>query len=632
MLNIEELLIKIMQILDFDMNEVKLKQTLAKRRFINKEESGEKYREHIHLIFQKLEIDTQNDKLVNIFVDLINLYEPIYQKLNLTKFIASQKKINWIILKRLVIPYLAKRLSSLDYDYNSRIDKGLSGGRFWYLLDITDYSNIKMPMEYIMNWWLDLYGKGLDSLCNELDENNPSESENKAFESKNTIKQWFRKSIPDRKSIEEYCSIPIVYNGCFQPNVNDNLNTQFQKALTFILEKKKLSIDELKHEIPYNSLVDRVFNNESISKNEKKEFVRFISDRWKIPTKEKLISIFIIARASQSIYKSLLEYFSFEDSYDIEENKLLQLTYLYCHLYNENLHRYLHKVLKYDEPDILKTNYEYLDVYNNHFLEIVTTISNDIGIELSNPNFSKTYLEDIYQIKFSVLMQNKDKRADLVSKQLKEHYQFFYEKFDQIEYDIEKYFSLFIKEKEQFISNVQDIQCLINICDREFFSNYKLAEMCVKKMNALSKTDFDEIIVESYYLKFYTWLGFEQNIYKLDEASVHIDNYSKLVSSIEEKHSELLKYKLYYYIKSKQFDKALNSSNEFFKLYIEAKKKDEDSIEVLFLGAYVAYLEKDKKALKQYNKYLKKYTNRTFENSQSLPFKIYFYKNKKCTT
>lgn len=615
-----------MQILDFDMNDVKLKQTLEKRRFISNEESGEKYRDHINLIFQKLDLDTQNNELVSIFVDLITLYEPIYKKLNLTKFISTQKKMNWVILKRLVIPYLAKRLSSLDYDYSSRIDKGLSGGRFWYLPDITDYPNIKMPMEYIMNWWLDLYGKGLDSLCNELDENNPNESENKAFESKNTIKQWFRKSIPDRKSIEEYCGIPIIYKGCFEPNVNDNLNTQFQKALSFILETKKLSIDELKHEIPYNSLVDRVFSNEPISKNEKKEFIKFISERWEIPTKEKLISIFIIARGSQSIYKSLLTYFSFEDSYDIEDNKLLQLTYLYCHLYNENLQRYLHRVHKYDEVDFLKTNYEYLDVFNNHFWEIVTTVSNDINIELSNQDFSKNYLEDIYQIKFSVLNQNKDKRAELASKHLNEHYQFFYEKFDQIEYDIEKYFSLSSKEKEQFINNVQDIQCLINICDRELFTNYELAEMCVKKMDSLSKTDFDRIIVVSYYIKFYTCPVFEQNIHKLDEARIHVDNYSKLVSNIEEKQMELLKYKLYYYVKSKQFDKALISSNEFFKLYIEGKKKDEDSIEVLFLGAYASYIEKDKKALKQYNKYLKKYTNRPFENSQSLPFKVFFYK------
>ena len=118
-----------MQILDFDMKDVKLKQTLEKRRFYTHEMKEQKYREHLALIFEKLNIDTQNEKLIDIFIDLINLYLPIYNKINLTRFIATQEKINWVILKRLVIPYLAKRFSSLDYDYNLRIDKGLSGGK-----------------------------------------------------------------------------------------------------------------------------------------------------------------------------------------------------------------------------------------------------------------------------------------------------------------------------------------------------------------------------------------------------------------------------------------------------------------------------------------------------------------------
>ena len=192
MLNLEELLIKIIQILDFDIKDIQLKQTLQKRRFYTHEIKEQKYREHLALIFEKLNIDTQNEKLIDIFIDLINLYLPIYNKINLTRFIATQEKINWVILKRLVIPYLAKRFSSLDYDYNLRIDKGLSGGKFWYLPDITDYPNVKLPMEYVMNWWLDLYGKGLDKLCEELD--NKNHNEKKPFESKNTIKQWIKKA------------------------------------------------------------------------------------------------------------------------------------------------------------------------------------------------------------------------------------------------------------------------------------------------------------------------------------------------------------------------------------------------------------------------------------------------------
>ncbi len=50
MLNQEEVLIKLMQLLDIDMKDIKLKQTAEKQRFITKEESNKKYQEHLELI------------------------------------------------------------------------------------------------------------------------------------------------------------------------------------------------------------------------------------------------------------------------------------------------------------------------------------------------------------------------------------------------------------------------------------------------------------------------------------------------------------------------------------------------------------------------------------------------------
>ena len=78
MLNTEEILIKIMQLLDFDMKEIKLKQSSEKNRFFTKEESFDKYSEHINLIFKKLSIEDKNSKLVNIFTDLLFLYNNLY--------------------------------------------------------------------------------------------------------------------------------------------------------------------------------------------------------------------------------------------------------------------------------------------------------------------------------------------------------------------------------------------------------------------------------------------------------------------------------------------------------------------------------------------------------------------------
>ena len=546
MLNIEELLIKIIQILDFDMKDVKLKQTVQKRRFYTHEVEDEKYRELIDLIFKKLNIDTQNEKLIDIFIDLINLYLPIYNKINLTKFIATQEKINWVILKRLVIPYLAKRFSSLDCDYNLRIDRGLSGGRFWYLPDITEYPKVKLPMEYVMNWWLDLYGKGLDKLCEELDSKNHNEE--KYSESKNIIKQWKKKSIPDRKSIEKYCSIPLSYSGIFEVDENDSINIQFEKTCEFVIKVKKLSIDNLKHEIPYNSLIDKIFVEEkSISDNEKQEFVKFILERWAKPTAEKLINSFIIARISQFVYKELLKYFSFKDSNNIEENKFLQLVYLYSFVYNENLQRELYQIEKYDILDITELNYEYLDCFNNDFDGIIETISNDINIELSNQEYSKDYFEDIYQVKVIVYSKNEifDKWK-IAFKELEEHQNFFHEKFDNIEQRLEDYFSLQNEnDKINFIESVDDFELLLNINGTEIFNkNYNLAEKCLFKMEKISNTTYHEIVVISNFLGLYVLLFFEENIIKYEEANILIDKYEKLIKNNPEHKIQLLEYKI----------------------------------------------------------------------------------------
>jgi len=81
MLNYEELLIKIMQLLDIDMKSVKLGQTVEKQRFITQEESNAKYEEHLELIFDALNLDKNNVELLLIFQVLLFLYISIYQKL-----------------------------------------------------------------------------------------------------------------------------------------------------------------------------------------------------------------------------------------------------------------------------------------------------------------------------------------------------------------------------------------------------------------------------------------------------------------------------------------------------------------------------------------------------------------------
>jgi hypothetical protein len=502
MLNTEEILIKIMQLLDFDMKDIKLKQSSEKNRFSTNEESFDKYAEHINLIFERLSIEDKNSELVNIFTDLLFLYNNLYVKLFPFSSPHSDKKLNWIILKRLVIPYLAMRFAILDSDYETRIDKNLSGGKFWYLPDVTEYNKLKLPMEYLINWWIDLYGKSLDKLCIELDEKNLNED--RPIESKNTIRQWGKGTLPDKKSIEEHCSIELSYHGVFISNEKDKINQKFQNAIEFVTNIKKISIENLKHEIPYNSLVDKIFaSKENITKEEKLNFIMFIKERWAIPSCDKLIKVFFIGRSMQDLYKRLVKYFDFKNVADIEDNKLVQLVHHYQFLYNRQIERTSHAKRYSEEKDVFGYEYEYLGVFNVPFEKIIETLYSDITVEFSNSNYNIAELEDIHQSKFILFGQNEDERIKNCISELQKHIEYFHKKFDDIDDKLKQYKEMSRNEKLENIKREKSFECLYNLFPMYVNSDYELSEAIVLQMSKVADNEDNKQIAMSSYLTLY---------------------------------------------------------------------------------------------------------------------------------
>ena len=81
-------------------------------------------------------------------------------------------------------------------------------------------------------------------------------------------------------------------------------------------------------------------------------------------------------------------------------------------------------------------------------------------------------------------------------------------------------------------------------------------------MEKISNTTYHEIQVVSNLLGLYVLPFFEENIMKYEQASVLIDKYEELIKNSPEHNIQLLEYKIYFYIKSKQFDKALQEYKE----------------------------------------------------------------------
>lgn len=629
MLNNEEILIKLMQLLDFDMKDIKLKQSSEKKRFINEEESFDKYHEHINLIFEKLNIEDKNQELVKIFTDLLFLYNNLYIKLFPLSYPHSEKKLNWIILKRLVIPYLALRFGTLDSDYENRIDKNLSGGRFWYLPDVTEYNKLKLPMEYLMNWWKDLYGKSLDSLCNELDEKNTNED--KPIESKNTIKQWEKKSLPDKGSIEEYCSIELNYEGVFIPDEKDKINQKFQDALDFITKKKKISIENLKHEIPYNSLVDKIFiTKEDISKDEKLNFITFIKERWTIPSRDKLIKVFFIGRSIQDLYKRLGKYFNFKNTADIEENKLLQLVHHYQFLYNIQIQRKAYSQKYNRKDDILGYEYEYLGVFLAPLNKIIETLYSDITVEFSNKNMNNKFelLEDIYQVKFILFGQNEDKRINNCKSELENHMKYFHEKFDNVDEKLKQYKRMSRNEKLESIKNEEIFECLYNLFPEYVNSDYQLAKTIASQMAKIANNEDNKQTSISFLLSLYTNISISDNVDKYTESKHLCNMYEQMLKKsnrFEIKEDEYLMTKAFLHFKAKEFTESFIYWNIYYDKYIKNQKKIDEFIIIVQLCAYTAKVVGDKKRTKEYNSFLNKKGLPKIGNIKSLLMPVYFY-------
>ena len=627
MLNNEEILIKLIQLLDFDMKGIKLKQSSEKKRFTTNEESFDKYSEHINLIFEKLSIEDKNSELVEIFTDLLFLYNNLYVKLFSLSSPYSDKKLNWIILKRLVIPYLALRFATLDSDYGTRIDKNLSGGRFWYLPDVTEYNKLKLPMEYLMNWWIDLYGKSLDKLCIELDEKNLNED--RPNESKNTIKQWGKGTLPDKKSIEEHCSIELNYHGVFTPPDKDKINQKFQSAIEFITNKKKISIENLKHEIPHNSLVDKIFiTKENITKEEKLNFITFIKERWATPRCDKLIKVFFIGRSIQDLYKRLIKYFNFKNIAAIEENKLVQLVHHYQFIYNRQIERTAYAKRYNKEEDVFGYEYEYLGVFSSPFDKIIDTLYSDITVELSNPNYNSSELEDIYQSKFILFRQNNDERIKNGISELRRYKEYFHEKFDNVDDKLKQYQKISKNEKLKNIKSEKNFECLYNLFSSYVNSDYELAEKIVLQMSKVADNEDNKQIAMSSYLTLYANIFISENEHKYHETKHLSDIYKQMLlnsNRYEVKEDEYLMCKASFHLKAKEFDKSLIYWDEYYEKYIKNQKKLYETIELIKLPAYCAYKTCNTKLLNKYNNYFTKIGLPEFQSPESIGFPIYFY-------
>ena len=367
-----------------------------------------------------------------------------------------------------------------------------------------------------------------------------------------------------------------------------------------------------------------------ILKREKEYFIRLISERWAEPNKESLISKFLIARAVQDLYNRMIKYFDIsKDSIDIEENKVLQLSYQYNILYNiEMLKRINPTLLQEVEVDIAR---EYLSPFNeNNFENIIRTISADINIELNIPFVAEYELEDIYKI--NLLYAVKTNNEELFKRSIKKNEKFknyFHHKHDNYEVQIQKYKNLNNQEFTSRLKDENNFELLSFLFNSYEEKSYVKEEKICFQMSKVAKNRNDKLQALSCFIRKYTNILITENLDKEIMAKNYIKMYLKLLNedkAIKDRQSDILYFQIAFSLKSKNFEKSLTFCNEYFNTFINKQKKEYVHLAIIYLSVYSAYICKNQKELKKYNKFLKKHYSLEFENRNSLPFSIYFYK------
>lgn len=260
---------------------------------------------------------------------------------------ATKQQIVWIWLAYIGVPSLARYMTFWNID--DITDKGMPGGKFWYLPDIIERNNKKilhLPVAQIVDWLLDLLGISMQEFITEYrDKADPDDKKTDTLI--RTLYNWkVSENVPQPSKFEEFFPDSLnnlEFKGCFI--IQDDLShtEQFSLALQFVKQKfesldTKHIAEILIHEIPITqveTLVNILNRNSDIEME--KHFIELLAIRYGKPEPKMIRHYFLMARIAQDGYIRLLKFlFPNVDKLcpDPGKNKLLQLISLYKFVYN----------------------------------------------------------------------------------------------------------------------------------------------------------------------------------------------------------------------------------------------------------------------------------------------------------
>jgi hypothetical protein len=268
---------------------------------------------------------------------------------------ASQQQVLWQLLASVHVPMWARNiafwsLANIEHDLPP-IDAGMPGGDFWFLPTAdAQTGEIKMPQAKVLDWLLDLLDEpsltaGAVTLAG--DPFAGAEADPEALARK--LRYWSANTKP--KSAESIAALfpmnaTIAFPGALSSLAGLSLAMQFESALKFVVDRKRLNPGLLSDQIPMTpERLHPVFER-TASDEEKAAFVRHVSIRYAAPKMATIRQRLRVARLAQAGYQDLVKFLcpdlQPEDEHDAKRNKVLQLIALFETVYNKTVQAWHH--------------------------------------------------------------------------------------------------------------------------------------------------------------------------------------------------------------------------------------------------------------------------------------------------
>lgn len=357
-----------------------LKALPNKRRFIGYELEVEGHVDRLHQLLQEI-FDTieLDERARRDAAHLIEKLAGILKALELRTWTgnASQQQVLWQLMACLHVPVWGRNmafwsLANIEHGLPP-IDAGMPGSEFWFLpTGKTETREVDLPVPKVLGWLLDLLGaSSIEELRDVTGNKQIRERQGGNDAVVRTLRNWRAGGLPksDHKIVEVFPDdAALTFDGALHLDSELSREDQFEKALEFVVNNKKLNVAQLSDQISMKP--ERLYPvfNRTASEAEKASFVGHVSIRFTAPAMATIRQRLRVARLAQAGYQDLVAFLcpglSPEDMHDPKKNKVLQLIALFETVYNKTVEAWHHGDTEAEQDTLFEKLFESWDRYD----------------------------------------------------------------------------------------------------------------------------------------------------------------------------------------------------------------------------------------------------------------------------